>query len=148
MLRLKASHLILTLGLVAPVSSYAADYCIAVNGGFGNGGTSFVGKGFVVPAAGNCKPWSGFLKTATTVIATSTGTGCRSTNGQVLTFTIFSTDPPFFGPSEFALDHIQLCPAGIANCPIGGGSDVGTFGGSAAPQTCTTSLVRLPAVHD
>jgi hypothetical protein len=62
MFRFRTSHLILVLGLVAPAASYGADYCIAVNGGFGNGGTSHIGKGFAVPAPANCRPWSGFRR--------------------------------------------------------------------------------------
>ena len=120
-----------------------------MNGGFGNNGTSFIGKGFALPAAGLCKPWAGFTKTATSVIVHSTGAGCLSNDGKVLTLTIFGTNPSFFGPGGFSTDHIRLCPAGVTGCPIGGGQDSGTFGpGPAAPQTCTTALLRLPAVHD
>ena len=148
MIKFKTSHLFLLLGLIAPVCSFAANYCIKVNGGFGNGGTSFVGKGFAVPTPGNCKPWSGFTKTASTVIAMSTGSGCRSSDGKVLTLTVFSTDPPWFGSGQFGTDHIRLCPAGVTGCPIGAGTDVGSFGGPAAPQSCTTQLLSLPALHD
>jgi hypothetical protein len=119
-----------------------------VNGGFGNGGTSFVGKGFSVPAAGLCKAWTGYLKTASSVIANSTGSGCVSNDGKVLTLTILSTDPPFLGAGVIAVDHIRLCPGGASGCPLGGGKDSGTFGGPAAKQTCTTSLLNLPALHD
>ena len=38
--RFKKAHLVLALGLMAPLQSFAsseAPYCIAVNGGFGNG---------------------------------------------------------------------------------------------------------------
>jgi hypothetical protein len=90
----------------------------------------------------------GLSKTASTVIAIATGTGCLSGDGKVLTVTIFSTDPAFFGTDKFGSDQVRLCPAGVANCPIGGGTDAGTFSGSAAPQTCTTKLLRLPAIHD
>lgn len=128
--------------------SSAANFCIAVNGGFGSGGTSHIGRGFSVPTPGNCKPWAGFTKTGSSVIATTTGTGCMSSTGGVLTVTLFSTDPPWFGAGQFGSDHIQLCPAGVAGCPIGGGVDQGSFGGTAAPQTCTATLLNLPAVHD
>ena len=43
MIRLKASHVMLALGLIAPLCSNATDLCIATNGGFGNGGSSFIG---------------------------------------------------------------------------------------------------------
>ena len=144
----KTTHLFLLLGLIAPVCSFAANYCIKVNGGFGNGGTSFIGRGFALPTPGFCKPWSGFTKTATSVIATSTGTGCLSGDGKVLTVTVFSTDPAWFGAGQFGTDHIRLCPAGVSGCPIGSGTDVGSFGGPAAPQGCTSKLLSLPAIHD
>ena len=148
MLRFKTSHLCLLLGLMTPVCA-SAHYCIRVNGGFGNGGQSFVGKGFTVPGPGACARWSGYLKAASSVIAISTGTGCRSTNGKVLELTIFSSDPSFFGAGSFSQDHIKLCPGGVTGCPIGGGVNAGSFfSGPAAPQTCTTQLLTLPVFHD
>jgi hypothetical protein len=51
--RFKKGHLLLALGLMAPLQSFAASeapYCIAVNGGFGNGGTTFVARNFTLPA--------------------------------------------------------------------------------------------------
>ena len=146
---LRPSHVMLMLGLIAPLSSNAASFCIATNGGFGNGGSSFVGIGFVLPAAGLCVPWSGLTKTASSVIAIATGTGCRSTDGKVLELTISSTDPAFLGSGVIGSDHIKFCPAGAATCPFGGGTGSGTFSnGSAVRQTCTTALVKLPALHD
>ena len=148
MLRFKTPQLFLLLGLMAPVCA-SAHYCIRVNGGFGNGGQSFVGKGVTLPAAGICTRWSGYLKAASSVIAISTGTACRSTNGRVLEVTIFSSNPSFFGPGQFSQDHIKLCPGGVTSCPFGGGVNAGNlFSGPAAPQTCTTALLTLPQVHD
>jgi hypothetical protein len=148
MFRFNRPLLALAFGMMVPVCSHAADYCVKVNGGFGNGGTSFVGKGFSVPTAGLCKAWAGYLKTASSVIAQSTGSGCVSNDGKVLTLTILSTDPSFLGSGVTAVDHIRLCPGGISGCPIGGGQDQGTFGGPAAKQSCTTSVLNLPAIHD
>ena len=149
MLRFKAPHVLLLLGLIAPVCA-SAHYCIKVNGGFGNGGTSFIGKGFTLPTAGLCKPWSGFAKTASSVVAISTGTACRSGDGKVLELTIFSSDPEYMGAGVFSQDHIRLCPAGAATCPFGGGTSFSSFfgGGAAASQTCTTKLLTFPALHD
>jgi hypothetical protein len=146
----KPSHVMLMLGLIAaPLCSNAADYCIATNGGFGHGGSSFIGKGFVLPAAGLCAPWSGFTKTASTVIAISSGTGCRSSDGKVLELTISSTDPSFLGSGTIGSDHIKFCPAGASTCPFGGGTGTGAFSnGSAKAQTCTTALVKFPSLHD
>ena len=146
---LKPSRLLLMLSLITPFATHAADFCIATNGGFGNGGSSFIGKGFVLPAAGTCLPWSGFTKTASSVIAISTGTGCRSTDGKSLELTISSTDPAFLGSGTIGSDHIKFCPGGAATCPYGGGTGTGTFSnGAAKKQTCTTALLTLPAIHD
>jgi hypothetical protein len=147
MSRFKTLHLFLALGLIASAPAFAANFCVAVNGGFGSGGTSFVGPGFEAPAANACEPWSGFTKTATTVIGTATGTGCLSSNGKVLTLSIFNTDPPSFGAGVTKSDYIQLCPQGVKGCPISG-SDQGYFAGPAAEQTCTAALLKLPAAHD
>jgi hypothetical protein len=149
MFRFKKSHLSVVLGLIAPVYSFASShYCIEVGGGFGNGGTTFIGTGFALPADGTCTPWSGFTKTASSVILTTSGTGCLSSDGKVLTVSVSSADPAFFGAGQLHSDYIQLCPAGASHCPIGGGRDEGEFGGPAAPVTCTTSLLHLPATHD
>ena len=147
MLRFHALRLYLVLGLIAPMPAFAANFCVAVNGGFGNGGTSYVAPDFALPVSGLCKPWSGFTKTGASVITTASGTGCVSSNGKVLTLSIFNTDPAYFSPGEAVSDHVQICPKGIAKCPVPG-QDQGYFGGPAAEQACTAALLRLPAVHD
>jgi hypothetical protein len=38
------------VGLIAPVYA-SSNYCIAVCGGFGSGGTTFIGRDFAVPSA-------------------------------------------------------------------------------------------------
>jgi hypothetical protein len=54
MFRFKAAHLFLLLRLVGPMRSFASElYCPSMNGGFGTGGTTFVGSGFAVPGPGN-----------------------------------------------------------------------------------------------
>jgi hypothetical protein len=137
----------LALGLIAPISADAANFCVAVNGGFGNGGTSYIAPTFALPAKNNCAAWSGFTKTGTTVIATSTGTGCLASDGKVLTLSIFNTDLEFFGTGVAVLDQIELCPKGVTGCPITG-EDAGNFTGPAVQQTCTTSLLTLPPTHN
>jgi hypothetical protein len=132
--------------LIAGAAHAEANYCIAVGGGFGSGGTTFIGKGFAVPAAGNCIPWSGFTKTASTVVLTTNGTGCLSSDGKVLTVSVFSTDPNWFGAGGSGSDYITVCPAGVKSCPIAD-QDQGAFGGSAAVETCTTALLNLPSTH-
>ena len=44
MIRFKKPYLFVILGLIVPVCGSAANFCIRVNGGFGNGGTSFMEK--------------------------------------------------------------------------------------------------------
>ena len=134
------------LGVLMAAPAFATPYCIAVNGGFGGGGTSFVGRNFVMPSASSCTPWTGYTKTASTVILISTGTVCLSSDSTVLTVSVTSADPSFFGAGATVADYIQLCPK--TTCPIGHGSDVGEFAGPAQTETCTNALNSLPAKHD
>src|SRR6516165_9746382 len=136
-----------SLGVVLSGAALAQNFCVAVNGGFGSGGTSFIAPAFTLPAKNNCAAWSGFTKTATTVIAISTGTGCLASDGKVLTLSIFNTDPEFFGAGASVSDQIQLCPKGVTGCPITG-QDLGNFAGPAVQQTCTAGLLTLPPTHD
>jgi hypothetical protein len=145
MFRFKTPHLFLLLGLIAPVNSFAeAHYCIASDGGFGHGGTTYIGEGFALPAEGNCTPWVGFTKTASTVILTTTGTGCLSSDGKALTVSVSNADPAFFANPQ--ADYIELT-RGDSKEPFRG-EDTGAFGGSADPVTCTSSLLHLPSTHD
>lgn len=146
MVRFKAIPFLM-LGLSVSLPAFASNFCVAVNKGFGHGGTSYVGPSFALPAANNCKPWAGFTKTAGSVIATATGTGCLSSDGKVLTLSILDSDPQFFGSGVSPVDYIQLCPKGVTGCTISG-NDQGEFNGPAAEQTCTATLLKLPATHD
>jgi hypothetical protein len=148
MLRFNKSHLLLLLGLIAPVSPAAtASYCIAVDGGFGHGGTTFIGSGFAVPAEGACTPWTGFTKTAGTVILTTSGAGCLSSDGKALTISVSSADPSYLGEGQLGSDYIQLTRKSSSGS-FTSGSDTGSVGGSAIPTTCTSSLLTLPSTHD
>ena len=130
------------------------DFCVAISGGFGSGGTTFVGKEFISPTKGTCKPWAGIVKTASTVVGTSTGSACLSDDGKLLTITLHTTDPPFFGSgtsgTSSVTDHIELCPlASTAGCPAASGQfDQGFFSGPAAQVTCTTAVTSIPSSHD
>ena len=53
MFRFKTPIIVLALGLTAPIYAYAANFCVAVNGGFGSGGTSYIAPVFTVPAKNN-----------------------------------------------------------------------------------------------
>lgn len=133
--------------LTAGAAARAGNYCIAVGGGFGGGGTSFIGKGFAVPADGNCALWSGFTKTASTVIVFTTGNGCTSSDGKVLTVSVTSIANNFClagsGPCQ---DYITLCLVS-SGCPVTD-QDTGSFAGTAKEETCTASLTKLPSTHD
>ena len=113
MFRFKTAPLFLLLGLVAPLPSFASSgpYCISVDGGFGGGGTTFVDPSFAVPAEGKCSPWSGFTKTASTVILTTTGTGCLSSDGKALTVSVTSAEPSYFNIGQLTADYLLLSRA-------------------------------------
>ena len=132
--------------LAAPI--YATPYCIAVSGGFGNGGTTFVGRNFTMPSVSSCNPWTGYTKTASSVILMTSGTACLSSDATVLTVSVSSADPPFLGAGTLVSDYIQLCPEGATRCPIGNGTDVGYVSGTTNSETCTSALSELPATRD
>ena len=132
----------------APGQTFPAGgpFCIATAGGFGSGGTTFVEPGFTVPAANKCTPWSGFTKTASTVILTTSGAACLSSTGKTLTVSASSLDPAFLGTNP-ASDYIQLTRASSTGS-FTGGTDQGQFAGSADQATCTSGLLSLPDSHD
>jgi len=121
-------------------------FCIATAGGFGSGGTTFVAPGFTVPAENKCTSWSGFTKTASTVILNTSGAACLSSSGKTLTVSVSSADPAFLGTNP-ASDYIQLTRASSTGS-FSGGTDQGEFAGSADQVTCTSGLLSLPDIHD
>jgi hypothetical protein len=121
--------------------------CIATAGGFGSGGTTFVGPSFAVPAGGGCTPWSGFTKTGSTVVLTTSGAGCVSTDGKKLTLSVSSADPNFLGAGTLASDYIQLTRASTSGS-FTSGSDQGEFSGSAIQVACSSSLLQLNENND
>jgi hypothetical protein len=143
----QSSLLVLSV-LLAPIHSFAAEapYCIAVNGGFGSGGTTFVARNFTLPTENKCSPWSGYTKTADTVILTTTGTTCLSTDSKALTVSVSSADPAFLGPQGTAVDYIQLSRTSATDSFSG--QDFGYFNGSAEPVSCSSDLLTLPSYHD
>jgi hypothetical protein len=126
------------------------DFCIAVNGGFGGGGVTFVGKNFVAPANGTCQPWSGTMRAGSTVVGTSTGAACQSNDGVLLTVSLQTTAPEWFGIGQTATDHIELCRLNSPQrCQAGVGSNRSSHStGSATQVTCTTTLRNIPSTHD
>ncbi len=149
-----AQSSVVVLSLVAgSLQSFAASpapgpapYCIAVNGGFGNGGTTFVARNFTLPTASKCNPWTGYTKTASTVILTTSGTSCLSSDNKAMTVSVISEDPLFLGAGAIAADYIQLSRSD-ANDPFSG-YDYGYFAGTAEPITCSSDLLTLPSSHD
>ena len=147
MFRFKTAPAFLLLGLIAPMQSFAAEpYCIAVGGGFGNGGTTFVARSFSLPATSKCTPWSGYTKTASTVILTTSGTSCLSSDGIALTVSVISADPLYLGAGEIAADYILMSRPETTE-PFTG-QDFGAFAGIAEPVSCTSDLLNLPSSHD
>jgi hypothetical protein len=147
--RFKTAHLFLLVGLIAPLQSFAsseAPYCIAVNGGFRNGGTTFVARNFSLPAASKCSPWTGYTKTASTVILMTSGTSCLSSDNTALTVSVTSADPSFFGAGTIVGDYIQMSRPDATE-PFSG-YDYGYFAGTAAPVSCNSELLTLPSTHD
>jgi len=122
--------------------------CIAVNNGFGSGGTTFIGPSFTVPAGGGCTPWSGFTKTASTVVLMTSGGACLSSDGLKLTLNLSSADPSYLGAGSQALDYIELTRASSTASFTKSGTDQGYFAGGADQITCTSSLLQLNETHD
>jgi hypothetical protein len=150
-----------TAGLIGSVYADPAPYCIAVNGGFDNGGTTFVARQFDAPGPNKCTPWAGYTKIPATVVLATSGTACLSDDGNVLTVGVSSFNPNWTG-GAFAPDYIQLCPegsmctdadVGVLNNPLAGnGYDSGFvggpgFGSPAAQIDCTDDVLDLPSSH-
>ena len=151
MFRFKATPLLLLLGLVAPMQSFAAapaeaPYCIAVSGGFGNGGSTFVARNFSMPEASKCSPWTGYTKTSATVILTTSGTACLSSDSTALTVSVSSADPDYLGAGKIAADYIKMARSSATE-PFSG-EDQGYLAGGAEPVSCSSDLLTLPANHD
>jgi hypothetical protein len=148
MFRFRTLYLSLALGLIAaPVSSFATGpYCIAVSGGFGHGGSTFIAPGLSFPGKNGCNPWSGFTKTASTVVLQTSGDACLSSNGLVLTVSVSNADPDFIGGGKASWDYIRLTRSSTS-ASFSGGTDVGSLGGSAKSTSCTSSLLTLPSSH-
>ena len=90
--------------LIVPVHGFAAEapYCIAVNGG-----TTFVARNFTQPDASKCSPWTGYTKTASTVILTTSGTSCLSSDSTALTVSVSSAAPSYLGAGQLVADYIH-----------------------------------------
>jgi hypothetical protein len=146
----QSSIAVLTLMFV-PIRSFAATpaeapYCIAVGGGFGNSGSTFVARNFSMPEASKCSPWTGYTKTSATVILTTSGTACLSSDSTALTVSVSSADPDFIGAGKLGVDYIRMIRSSATE-PFSG-QDQGYLAGAAEPANCTSDLLTLPANHD
>jgi hypothetical protein len=149
MIRIK-SLLVLSLAMLLPACGYASSFCIATNGGFGpHFGTTFIEPSFAIPSAGKCASWTGFTKTASTVVLMSYGLACLSSGGKGLTVAVSSQDPSYLGtnPSGGTTDYITFIRT-ATTVPFKSGEDMGLFGGDAAIVTCTSTLLSLSSTHD
>jgi hypothetical protein len=147
------SSIAVLLVMLTPFRSYAttapdAPYCIAVSGGFGSSsfGSTLVARNFSFPEASKCTTWTGYTKTAATVILTTGGTACLSSDSTALTVSVSSADPDFLGVGAVANDYIKMSRASVT-APFSG-QDIGYLMGSAEPTSCTSALLTLPANHD
>jgi hypothetical protein len=119
-----------------------ADYCLT------NQTTPtyvLVGRGFVVPAKGACKPFNGFTgylgQNSPTI-----GTGCKSSDGTRLNFTLTTSQPENNGFVE--IDSITLVlPAqtGISNATYISGGVPGAGSFIVAGGTCKPPPLPIPA---
>lgn len=123
--------------------------CVNVAGGQSGGGGTYVARGLSTPAAGTCKPWAGFMKTGTNVVGFTAGSACTSSDNRVLTATLSTTNPSFFGTNTQVTDHLQICINGA--CPAGVTQFAASsyFGSSTvALVACTSSILTLPSAHN
>jgi hypothetical protein len=145
----------LAAGLIGSAQA-AAPFCIAVGGGFGGGGSTFVARQFTLPPENQCTPWAGYTKTSATVVLSTSGSACLSEDGHVLTVGVSSVNPNWTG-GAYAPDYIQICLSGVkctsadlsveAQPLAGHGIDLGFSAGSAEEVTCTQSVLILPNSH-
>ena len=113
--RFKKAHLLLALGLLVPLQSFAASeapYCIAVNGGYGNGGTTFVARNFSLPAPANARPGRATPRPLTRSSITTGGTSCLSSDNKALTVSVTSQDPWYLGGGHPRSGLHPAIPAG------------------------------------
>ena len=100
-----------------------------------------------MPAAGTCTPWAGFTKTASTVVLTTSGTACVSSDSKKLTLSLSSADPDYLGVGTLGVDYIQMTRTSATGL-FGSGTDQGEFSGGAVQINCTSSLLQLNENND
>lgn len=103
-------------------------------------------RNFTMPDASKCTPWAGYTKTSATVIFTTSGTACVSSDSTALTVSVSSADPDYLGVGTLAVDYIRMTRANTTD-PFAG-EDQGYLMGGADQVNCTSDLLTLPATHD
>jgi hypothetical protein len=129
------------LALLTLASAARADYCITDTD---NTTYVLVGQGFLTPAKGRCKAWTGFTPQSGENSPTA-GTACKSSDGSHLNLTLTTSFPEGAGFVE--IDSISLAlPAqtgtGFASTP--GSGTATTFSVSGA--VCKPPPIKVPTV--
>jgi len=142
--RLFAGFLAL-VGLFALTPAARADYCLT---DLTTPTHILVGRAFVVPAKGACKPFNGFTP-ALGQNSPTIGTGCKSSDGSHLNFTLTTSQPENNGFVE--IDSISLTlPAqsgtSFATYISGGIPGAGSF--MVMGATCKPPPIAIPTVSD
>lgn len=129
------------LALLTLASAARADYCITDTD---NTTYELVGQGFLMPAKGRCKAWTGFTPQSGENSPTA-GTACKSSDGSHLNLTLTTSFPEGGGGVE--IDSISLA------LPAQTGTGFGSVPGSSTPDTfsvsgavCKPSPIKVPAV--
>ncbi len=99
-----AQHLtgaIAALTIAAAGPAHAADYCIMLTGTVGS---TYVGKGFVPPSAGNCAVWRGFCSKGCSPDNVQIGIVCTSSRNTHISFGLTT----YYLASNRQFDFIRL----------------------------------------
>jgi hypothetical protein len=135
----KISGLIPLIGAAlafASAPAFAADYCINLSGPVSS---TYVGKDFTPPNAGQCKTWQGFCSQGCSPDNVQTGVACTATNGSHISFGLTT----FYLLSNRQFDWIRLdlpSHTGSGNFNYQNPS-LGTINYSAKGATCATQSV-------
>lgn len=123
-------------GLMLPGLSAAKDFCLTIN----SSTYVLIGKGFTVPLKGRCKAWTG-LTVQSNTNSPSAGTGCTSSDGSHLNFTITTTFPD---SGLFFLDTITLTRPAMTGTDFN--VEIGSTPGSFSAVGAFCAPVSIPAV--
>ena len=83
-------------------------------------------------------------KTASTVVLTTSGTACLSSDNTTLTVSVTSADPSYLGAGNIAADYIQMSRPDATE-PFSG-NDYGAFAGNRSTGQLHQRSVEPPVV--